>query len=402
MRRVVAEGGTASRTWDRDVAGFAALAFAAAWNAGNIGPATGAMAAGLDVSLAAIGVAGGTLFFIGLVAAKLGAARVVDRIGSHGAVRSCCGLAVIGNVIVAAAPVLAVVAAGRLVAGLSLGLTLVMGPVLARRMGGVGLVGIFGSSVTVGTAAALGIGSLMRSAGISWRADFVLAAAIAAAALLILPRPPEARLSAGSVLALMRRGARRAPAWRLELLFLTSLGLPYVVGIWLIPYLTRDVGFPVAFAGLLAFVLFATSAVLRREGARLEASGTSLSLLGGAAPLLAGLGLALLAVSGLEPVAIAGVILAGMGFAIPYAAMYDEAQQMFPDARMAAVGVFSVGANLMPALVLPPIGAAIDAGRGELAMFALAAASLLAGLVNLRPAVAPEREHDDRRSGERP
>jgi MFS transporter, CP family, cyanate transporter len=368
-------------------AGFALLGAATAWNAGNIGPAAGAIAADLGVSLAAIGVLGGTVFFAGLVIAKLGAAELTRRIGETSALRSCCLAALAGNVLIALSPVYAGAAAGRLLAGISVGLALVLGPVLARGAGGVRLVGIFGAGVTLGTAAALGAGSLMRAAGIDWRWDFALAAAIATLALLGLPRPGAAPSSAGSVLALLRRSATRLPAYRLELLFMTALGIPYVVGVWLIPYLTGEAAFGAAFAGALGVTMYATSAVFRPEGARLEARGAALGLLGGFAPLLAGAGLVLVALSDLGALVAIGVVLAGVGFAIPYAAMYEEAQALFPDARVAAVGLFSVGANVMPAVLMPAVGALIASGDGEIAFLALAGLSLLAGILNLRPAV---------------
>ena len=148
--------------------GFAMLAFAAALNAGNLGPAAGAMAADLDVSLATVGFVGGTVFFAGLVVAKLGAARYTEAVGSTAGVRTCCLAGIAGNLIIAASPAIAGIAAGRLVTGISLGLTLVLGPVLARRAGGVRLVGVFGAAVTIGTAAALAAGSWMRG-GLDWR-----------------------------------------------------------------------------------------------------------------------------------------------------------------------------------------------------------------------------------------
>jgi MFS family permease len=372
----------------RERAGFALFAAATAWNAGNVGPAAAALAADLDVSLAAIGVLGGTVFFAGLVFAKLGAAPLSRAVGSGGAARTACISAVVGNVIIAVSPVFAGIAAGRLLAGFSLGLGLVMGPVLARKAGGVKLVGLFGGSVTIGTAAGLAAGSLMRGAGIDWRLDFAIAAAIAAIALVALPAAASVEVTAGSVLALAGRSARRLPAWRLEFLFMTALGVPYVLGVWLVPYLTEDQGFSAGLAGALGFALFATAAVMRPEGARLEADGASLSLLGGVAPLVAAAGLALAALTDSTVTAIVGVAAAGVGFAIPYAAMYDEAERLFPEARVAAVGLFSVGANILPLVVTPPIGAAIGAGDGDLAILALAAVTLAAGLANLRPAVA--------------
>jgi hypothetical protein len=331
-----------------------------------------------------VGVLGGTVFFAGLVAAKLGAAGITRRIGSGAATRFACLAAVAGNALIAVSPAFAGVAAGRLLAGFSLGLVLVLGPVLARN---VGLVGLFGGSVMLGTAAGLGVGSALRAAGVDWRIDFALATAIALVALAALPGAARVQVASGSVLRLARRSASRLPAWRLELLFMTALGVPYVLGVWLVPYLTEDVGFAAGVAGVLGVVLYAISTVFRPEGSRLEASGASLTLLGGVAPLIAAGGLVLLAATDSALTAIPGVMLAGAGFAIPYAAMYDEAQELFPEARVAAVGLFSVGANLLPLVVTPPVGAAIGDGHGDLAMLLLAAVTAAAGLANLRPAV---------------
>ena len=247
----------------RERVGFALFAGAAAWNAGNVGPAAAAISSDLDISLAAVGVLGGTVFFAGLVVAKLGAARLTAWIGSGGAARSACLAAIAGNVVIAASPASPGIAAGRLLAGYSL---------------------------------------------------------------------------AGSVLALARRSARKLPAWRLEFLFMTALGVPYVLGVWLVPFMTEDAGFSAGLAGVLGVVLYAMAAVMRPEGSRLEAEGRSLRLLGGVAPMVAGVGLILLAATDSPAIAIAGVVLAGIGFAIPYAAMYDEAERLFPEARIAAVG----------------------------------------------------------------
>jgi hypothetical protein len=379
-----AAGGT------RDLIGFGLFGAAAAWNSGNVGPAAAAIADDLGVSLAAVGVLGGTVFFAGLVIAKLGVAALTRRIGVIVAARITCLAAVVGNVVIAVSPVFVGVAAGRLLAGVGLGMALVLGPVLARRAGGVRLVGLFGGSVTIGVAAAVGAGSVLRGAGVDWRLDFVLAAVVAATALVVLPPVPAAAVSSGSVIALARRTVGSLPAWRLELLFMTALGVPYVLGVWLIPFLTEDAGLSTALAGALGVGLYALNAVLRPEGARLEARGRSLAQLGGLAPIIAAVGLVLLAF-GDELLAVVGVVLAGAGFAIPYAPMYDEAARLFADARVAAIGLFSVGGNLLPLVATPPFGAAIASGHGDLAFVALAAVSLLAGLVNLRPVAPPDQ-----------
>jgi hypothetical protein len=231
----------------------------------------------------------------------------------------------------------------------------------------------------------------MRGAGVDWRLDFALAAVIAAAALLVLPPVPTAAVSSGSVIALARRTVGSLPAWRLELLFMTALGVPYVLGVWLIPFLTEDAGLSTALAGALGVGLYALNALMRPEGARLEAHGRSLALLGGVAPIIAAGGLVLIAFGDEPLLAAAGVALAGAGFAIPYAPMYDEAARLFADARVAAIGLFSVGGNLLPLVATPPLGAAIASGDGDLAFLGLAAITLLAGVLNLRPVSPPDQ-----------
>ena len=370
----------------RQVLGLGLFGAATSWSSGNIGPMAREIGADLGVSLAAVGVLGGTVFFAGLVVAKLGAAAITRRIGAGHAARLACVAALLGNVALALSPDYAGLAAGRVLAGIGLGLALVLGPVLARQAGGVRLVGTFGGSVMLGVAAALGAGSLMRAAGVDWRIDFALAALVATLALAMLPSSARAEIPSGSVLAILRLSIRRPAAWRLELLFTTALGLPYVLGVWLVPYLTSDAGLSAATAGALGVVMYALTTLLRPEGARLDAEGRSTAVLAGVAPIVAAAGLVALALADGPLLALAGLVLAGAGFAIPYATMYDEAERLFPGARVAAVGLLSVGGNILPLAVIPLVGAAIGSGHGTAALLALAAVPLLAGLLNLRPA----------------
>ena len=371
--------------------GLALLAGATSWGSADIGPVTSALAHEFDVSLASVGVVGGTVFVLGLLVAKLWSAAVTRHIGTARACQLACALALAGSVVAALAPEYWVLGVGRVVSGVGLGLAIVAGPVLAKEAGGVRLVGLFGAGVQLGVAGALAAGSVMRGAGVDWRVDFAVAAVAALLALVALalaPRSEErAEIPSGSVLALVRRAATSWSAWRIELLFTTALGVPYILGVWLVPYLTEDAHVSSELAGLLSVALYVLLAFVRPEGARLEARGLPAGALGGLAPLAAAGGLLLLALDGAVPVLIGGALLAGAGFAIPYALMYDEAQRLYPEARVAAVGLLSVGGNVLPLAVLPVLGAAIENGNGELAFAALAALPLLTGLVNLRPAL---------------
>jgi hypothetical protein len=71
--------------------------------------------------------------------------------------------------------------------------------------------------------------------------------------------------------------------------------------------------------------------------------------------------------------------------------MMDEAQQLFPRQPLAPITLLQLAANAIPMLVIPLVGAALAAGSGAGALFALAAFCAAGGVANLRPAV-PERK----------
>src|SRR5918995_5237426 len=62
----------------------ALLAAGTSWNAGNIGPVTSALSADFSVSLTAVGLLSGTVFFAGLLATTVVAPRLAKRTGVAG------------------------------------------------------------------------------------------------------------------------------------------------------------------------------------------------------------------------------------------------------------------------------------------------------------------------------
>jgi hypothetical protein len=96
------------------------------------------------------------------------------------------------------------------------------------------------------------------------------------------------------------------------------------------------------------------------------------------------LGLLLLAADPAAPVALLAVIAMGIGFAIPYATMMTEAQQLFPSAPSEPLALMTMAALIPPIFVIPLVGQALDDGNGATAMLALAAFLVLATLLNLR------------------
>src|SRR5215472_4942822 len=154
------------------------------WGAGNIGPVVGPLTEQFGVSLGAVGLLSGTVYFAAvLVATPL----VVPLAARVGVVRAAAAAAVVmaaGHVVFALSPVFAGLLAARVVVGAGAGLALVAGPVLARELGGVRLLGLLGGAITLGIATALGLGSVLQDAGVDWRIGFAVSAAICASPLL--------------------------------------------------------------------------------------------------------------------------------------------------------------------------------------------------------------------------
>jgi predicted MFS family arabinose efflux permease len=139
------------------------LSFGASWNAGNVGPIVSPLADEFSVSLGAVGLLSGTLFFAGVALATFLGAELGRRVPLGIGLRMSCGLGATGNAMCALSPVFAGLAAGRLIAGLALGAAFLFGGAFARAVGGARLIGVFGVGVTLGVAIALALGACSRT-----------------------------------------------------------------------------------------------------------------------------------------------------------------------------------------------------------------------------------------------
>lgn len=371
----------------------ALISLSAAWNAGNVGPVASQLGADLDASLASVGLLSGTLFFGATVAGLLCAAPLGRRIGLRQGLRLACLLLVAGNVIIAVSPAFAGVAVGRVLPGIGFALVNVLGAVYARQAGGVRLIGIFGAAIQLGIAGALVVGSGLADLGVDWRVGFAVSALLGVAALVAIPPrasdPAAAAAPAPTNRAgFLRAAVRHARVYRLALLFVAIYGVPMVLGAWLVEYLVRDGGLGTALAGAVSFLLFALSAAVRIVGADLQRRGVRHSLLAGSLALAAA-GMAALAVEPAMPVALLAVIALAVGFAIPYATMLNEAQQLFPADPSEPVALMALASLIVPIAVIPPIGNALEHGGGEPALLLLAALLAAATVLNLRSAGGP-------------
>ncbi len=367
------------------------LAAGTAWNGGNVGPAVSQLTESFSVTLSAVGLLSGTVLFAAVVAASLVTPMLSDRLGPAFGAKLAALLCGAGNVIFAAGPTYGWLIGGRVVAGLGLGISLVLGPAVARAAGGVRLLGVFGAGIMLGVAAALGVGGALAEAGIDWRVAFAVSAVLGFSSLPLLPAnvevaPPGARRPGD-----LRRLVRSLPEWRLLLLFVAILAVPLVISAWFNHYLITEGGVGAGLAGLLAFSLFGLCTAVRVAGGRLSDRRASPLILAGLAPLVAAAGVALFALKPTLVGAIASIVLMGPGFAFPYATMFDEGERLLADDPVLSLTFLTAGANATPILAIPLVGGALANGNGEGAFLILAAFVALSGVANLRPAVPSAR-----------
>ena len=376
----------------RSIGVFVLAAAIIGWNCGNVGPVVGSLQREFDIGLGEVGLLSGAFFFAGSAAGSLVGATVARRIRVMVGIWACCVLSVVGNLIFAVGDSVGVLATGRVFAGIAFGLAAVFVPAYARAVGGVKMVGLFGAGLTLGVAAALFLGSVLEGADVSWRVAFLITAALAAVALPILPNERvEIHRTESEGEGLAREALTNQGWWRVQLLGLTTLTIPLVVGAWLVHFLITGYDMSAAGAGALAFGLFGLSAVMRDIAGRMTASGDSPSLLVIVGLALGAGGLLLLGVGDSTLAAVIALVLMAVGLSLPYPLYYDEAERVLPDRPIGSLGLMQVGTGIFPIPVIPAFGAALASGDADLAFAGLAAFTLLTLALNARPPVAPRQ-----------
>ncbi len=360
------------------------------WNCGNVGPVVDQLTKEFDIGLGEVGLISGAFFFAGSAVGSLVGATLARKIRVMAGIWACCVLSLVGNVVIAVGDSVAVLSGGRVLAGLAFGLAAVFVPAYARATGGVKMLGLFGAGLTLGVAAALLLGSVLEGAGVDWRVAFWITAALAAIALPILPNVRvEIQRTASEGEGLAQEAITNQAWWRVQLLGITTLNLPLVVGAWLVHFLITDVGLSAAGAGGLSFALFGISAVMRDIAGRMTAEGASPVLLVVVGLGVGAAGLVLLGESESAAAALGAIVLMGVGLSLPYPLYYDEAERVLPDRPIGSLGLMQVGAGIFPIPVIPAFGAALAAGNANVAFAALAGFALLTLLLNARPPVPP-------------
>jgi MFS family permease len=371
---------------------FVLAAAVVGWNCGNVGPVVGSLQREFDIGLGEVGLLSGAFFFGGSAVGSLAGAAAARRIRVMAGIWACCVLSIVGNLVFAVGDSVGVLAAGRVFAGVGFGLAAVFVPAYARAVGGVKMLGLFGAGLTLGVAAALFLGSVLEGSDVSWRVAFLITAALGAVALPILPNERvEIPRTESEGEGLAREALTNQAWWRVQLLGLTTLTIPLVVGAWLVHFLITGYDMSAAGAGGLAFGLFGLSAVMRDLAGRMTASGDSPSMLVIVGLALGASGLFLLGVGDATGVAVVSLALMGVGLSLPYPLYYDEAERVLPDRPIGSLGLMQVGTGIFPIPVIPAFGAALASGDADLAFAGLAAFTVLTLVLNAQPPVPPRK-----------
>jgi MFS family permease len=349
------------------------------WNVSNVGAVADPLSHTYGSSLAVIGLLTTALFVSHLVA-QLPAGIGSDRFGARTVSFVAIGLVVAGNLIALTTPNAAVAACGRAIVGLGSGGGFVSGLDLVRAGGG-GPVsqGLYGGATMAGGGLALMTLPALTDAT-SWRAPFwtaialALAAAVPTLAARGLPAVRQARSSTVLDRRLLPLGAIQA----------STFGLSVIAGNWVVTLLERQ-GASSGLAGvaggmtLLAGIVTRPTGGLvvrrRRDRARAVVAGSLVAGSAGAALLAAGFSFGLSA---------AGALALGLAAGLPFAAVFDAALRLRPDAPAAAIGVVN-GCAVLTILVGTPLAGLTFSlpGEGRIG-FAVLAAVWALGLLALR------------------
>lgn len=316
-----------------------------------------------------------TALFVTHLAAQLPAGLASDRVGAHRVALVACAAAAAGNALLLVDDTLWLGLLGRLVVGLGSGAGFVAGLDLVRAGGGGPLLqGVYGAATMAGGGLAIAVVPALTDAT-SWRAPYasalVLALAAALGPLAVRGLPRVGRSDRGVL-----GDPRLLP---LGVLQAATFGLAVVAGNWVVPLLERG-GAGSSEAGLLGGLVLLAGIVTRPLGGvlALRATGHTRELLGGSLLAVAG-GAALLAVRGPLWLSAAGALLLGLAAGIPFAAIFEIAQRLRPDAPGAAIALVNGCAVLTILVGTPLAGLAFELpGDGAVAFAAIAGASLAA------------------------
>jgi MFS family permease len=344
------------------------------WNVSNVGADADPLAEAYGVSLAVIGLLT-TALFVTHLAAQLPSGIWSDRVGPHRVALVACAAAAAGNALLLVDSEIGLAVVGRLVVGVGSGAGFVAGLDLVRAGGGGAVLhGAYGGATMAGGGLALVVVPPLTDAT-GWRATYATALALALVAAI-----PAALVHGLGRVGRARRGVLRdGRLLPLGVLQAATFGLAVVAGNWVVPLLERG-GAGSAAAGALGGLVLLAGIVTRPLGggiAHRRPGRRSLLLAGSLGAVAAGA--LLLAAGGPLWLSALGALALGLAAGLPFAAIFEAAQRLRPDAPGAAVALVNACGVLAVLVGTPLAGLAFALpGDGRLAFAGLAGLAALA------------------------
>lgn len=372
-----------------------AVAVAVATNYTLQGPVLGIIRAEFGLSSADAGAIA-TAFFAGAAATMLAGGAIADRIGERPAVTLGFLLVVVGNLGAGLlAPTYPALLGWRVLGGLGSGFGFAAGASYTRSIfderGRHLAQGLYGASFLLGSGITLAYIPILAGGSGDWRLAFTLSAAASAAVWLAwtLLSPVEARDSpARGARGSLAAALRERNTWLLALCHSCGFGMAIVISTWVTLYLTDAFGLPIAAAGLVGSLTLVTGIVSRTLGGVILEAGIPPVRLIRSGLALAALGLAVMAMAPVLPVAVLGMVVAGFGIGLPYAAVFNGAAASARTSPASAQAVVGWG-GLLTAIFGPPlVGTLLDATGGFADGF-LVLAAVVAGVLVMTSLIRP-------------
>ena len=372
-----------------------AVAVAVATNYTIQGPVLGFIRAEFSLSSADAGAVA-TAFFAGGAITMLAGGAIADRSGTRPAVTLGFLLVAIGNLGAGLlSPTFPALLAWRVLGGVGSGFGFAAGASYTRSIfddrGRHLAQGLYGASFLLGSGITLVYIPILAGPSGDWRLAFTLSALAVGVVWVVwtLVAPSEARTPAvaGARAALLVALSERN-TWLLAICHMCGFGMAIVISTWVTLYLSDTFGLSVAAAGLMGSLTLATGIAARASGGAILEGGLGPIRLIRAGLVLAIIGLTTMALAPALPVAIAGLVITGLGVGFPYAAVFNGAAASAPTSPASAQAMVGWGGLLTAVFGPPLVGILLDATGGFADGF-LALAALVVVVLALTTLIRP-------------
>lgn len=372
-----------------------AFAIVAATNYTNHGPVLGLISGEFGLDAASAGALA-TAFFLGSAATMLWGGSFADRRGARLGVTG--GFLLVPLSMIACgtlSPTYPLLLAWRFVGGAGGGFAFAAGAAYTRGVfGGRGqhlAQGLYGASFLAGSGSTLVFMPFLAGADGDWRRAYLVSGLVALAIWFawwrLAPAGPAAAAGTGRQLGL-GPALRSRNGWLLALCHNCGFGLAMVLGTWVVTYVTRGFGLPLAVAGGFGSLVLVVGILGRTGGGLLLERGLAPIRLIRLALGLAVVGLVTMALAGGLAVALAGLIVTGAGIGLPYAAVFNGAAASVPSSPASAQAFVGWGGGWAAVVAPPLVGGLLDLTGGLASGFLLLAgftALVLLATLAMRP-----------------